>query len=352
MVQANSTRSAAWIARYLYHERHDGAGADEDLDRALALDVVADTPEVSTTAPAKAATSGAALLTGRGNTAVRGLMARLLIGRGQPGDREHGRQILEDLVTGGGGSDNDRVALVAFYRSQGDWPKAQEHALALADRKHTQPLHIARYIDLLLRGGHVDEAGPWLDKLSAADPHGFALLNLHVRWPAVRGQSESIEPAIDEYLARRSGEIRTESGKAQLRMAVGRLYAQVGLASQADRTFRQLENQSPASYQPLALWLAGHGQQREAVEICMRAAATDQTAKAATALVQSLIVANAEPALSDRAEPLLLARAQQHSKNPEYLLMLATWRLAQDRHDEAVTLLRHVLTLAPRARWR
>jgi exosortase len=38
MVQANSERPAAWIARYFYQQRYHGGGADADLDRALELD--------------------------------------------------------------------------------------------------------------------------------------------------------------------------------------------------------------------------------------------------------------------------------------------------------------------------
>jgi tetratricopeptide (TPR) repeat protein len=355
MVAANAQRPAAWIARYLYHERHDGAGADTDLDRALELDAEVDAQQapLAGATPSSAAAASAPLASwgkgGRASAAVKGLMARLLVGRGHPGDRERGRQILEDLATSDRGSDSDRIALVSFYRSQGDLAKAQEHAFALANRKNTQPLHIARYVDLLLRGGRAAEAEEWLDKLSSADPHGFSTLNLRVRLLAARDQRDAIVPLVDEFVARRSSEIATESGNAQLRMAIGRLYAQVGMADEAGRTFRQLEAQSPGSYQPLALWLAGHDQPAEAIDICVRACDTDSTPQAAATLVRSLIIANAGPQLAERVEPVLTSAAWKHAKDAEFLLMLATWRLAQQHNDEAIGLLRRVLAIQPRS---
>ena len=358
MVAANDRRAGAWIARYLYHERHDGAGSDQDLNRALELEA----EEGGSDAGSLAATGTepgsdvmetlrfayASANSGQANANLKGLMARLLIARGYAGDRERGRQILENLLERGRCSDDDRVALIGFYRSQGDHVRAREHAFALVDRTNPQPLHLARYIELLIKSDSAADAGPWLTKLLEIDPNSLATLSLQARLLAREGQHEQVESLIEGYRERRLSVAGTEPATSQVLLAVGRLYAQLDMAAQAEQTFRDLQMQKAGGYQPLALWLASHGRAAEAVDICLEAAAEDNTAQAATTLVRSLLVGGANEDLASRAEPLLAVASEKHGKNPDYLLMLATWRLFQQRSDESIRLLRRVLSMQPR----
>ena len=350
MVAANAQRPAAWLARYLYHQRHDGEGSNTDLDRALELDSDAREMPVSLAA---AAVDSNKLDIGPATSpplsaAIQGLMARLLLRRGRAGDQERGKQILEELVSQEQVADDDRIVLIRIYQDQGDQHKARQQAHALVDRKKPLPGHLAQYVELLLSDGRASEAGPWLARLSEVDPDSFTTLRTRARLLASEGRKDEIEPFAEHFLKQLSNRGGSPSERMQGLIRVGELYAQMQMDPQAERAFRQLASQSSSSYQPLALWLASRGRGGEAVDLCLQAAAKDLTPQAATTLIRCLAIGKANAELAGRAEAALAAALKAHSRNSEFLLILATWRTAQQQNAEGIELLRRILEVQPR----
>ena len=208
------------------------------------------------------------------------LLARLLLRRAQGDDHERAKQLLENLVAEGEASDDDHTTLVGLYQAEGRLRKATEHAFALATRRNPTPASVANYIDLLLKDQRVSEARPWLAKLSKLDPDSFATVNLSARQLAAEGKKKDAEKIVEAYLQRRLADTETADDKAQLLLAVGRLYSQIDLASQAERVLRQLAAASPLGYQHLATWLAKQERSEEAVDLCLQAAQRTRPPKA------------------------------------------------------------------------
>lgn len=277
-----------------------------------------------------------------------GLLARLLLRRGQAEDHERGQKMLEDLAARGDASDDDRLLLVDLYQNEGHAHDAEQQAYVLVNRKTPQPAHLVRYIDLLLREGHGFEAGSAFEKLAGIDPDSFTTLSLRARLMAARKETAGIEPLVEAYMQRALPTAKAEEDTYRMLLGAGLLYAQLQMDAQAERTLRQAALHSAEGYQTLAAWLASHNRSEEAVAMCIAAATTDTTLRGAMTLVRSLIYGNASPELAARAEPLLASAAQAHGDNAEFLLTLATWRLVQEREDEAIPLLRQALDHEPK----
>ena len=190
---------------------------------------------------------------------VQRLQARLLLRRGEGDDRERGKRILDDLMARGEASDEDRSALADMYEAEGQPRKAQEYAYALVNRKNPQPAYVSRYVDLLLKDNRATEAEPWFAKLSAADPESFATLSLQARLLASEKRTSEIEPLVEAFLEKQLGQVKSDEELSQLYVAVGRLYAQLQMDVQAERTLRQAVAQSPTGNPALVNWLANHG---------------------------------------------------------------------------------------------
>jgi tetratricopeptide (TPR) repeat protein len=271
------------------------------------------------------------------------LMARLCLRRGEAGDHQRGIDILQELVGRGEGTDEDRLLLIELCQREGKSQEAQEQAFVLASRKRAEPRHIARYVELLLRDGRSIEAGTWLEKLAAVDPDNFTTLSLRVRYLGANNRQAEIESLAEAFLQRALDNAKSDPDKTRILRAVGNLYAQANLDTAAERTLRKALAQDPNEYPALALWLAGHARTSEAVELCERAAAADDSARAATVLAQALTLARPDAELAKRADPIFEKALGRHGQDADLLLTLATLRLVEERDAEGITLLRRLV---------
>jgi len=98
----------------------------------------------------------------------------------------------------------------------------------------------------------------------------------------------------------------------------------------------------------LAVCLARQGKMDEAVGLCVDAAKSDPTTRAALALTAALLTGRPDAKASERAEPVLSAALAAHKDDPALLASLANVRLVQKRSDDAVKLLQQVLQLQPK----
>jgi tetratricopeptide (TPR) repeat protein len=201
---------------------------------------------------------------------------------------------------------------------------------------------------LLLKDNRASEAAPWLKKLIAADPDGFATLSLQARSLLAEGNTDQVQPLAEEYLQQRLEQAKSPADRSKLLLSVGNLYSQLHMDRAAERTIRSAMTENAADYASLATWLAGHEKLPEAIELCLGAVAHDETPQAATLLTRLLVLGHADKETARRVEPLLQKALRQHGEQVEFLFTLATWRLVADQNEEAVMLLRKVLAAEPR----
>ena len=116
----------------------------------------------------------------------------------------------------------------------------------------------------------------------------------------------------------------------------------------AERTFRRATAQNTSDYAALTTWLATHGKLAEAVQLCLDEGANDETPRSATVLTRALVLGHADRETAQRVDPFLQAALRKHADHAEFLFSLATWRLVEERNEDAVMLLRKVLLAEPR----
>ncbi|MBI2826663.1 MAG: tetratricopeptide repeat protein [Planctomycetia bacterium] len=278
---------------------------------------------------------------------VQGLRARLLVRRGRNGDRDRAKELLNDLVARGTAKDGDRLMLVGMLRSDGNTREALGQASVLANREKPVPDHLAAYVDLLMAHGRTKEAKASLARLIELDPNGFATMSLKARLVAAEGHKDGIESLVEDYLTREMAAAKSDAAKAGLLLAVANLYAQIPLDPAAERTYRRLSVVPTGDRTPLALWLARHRRTSEALDLCLPAAEADATPRSVIAVVQSLIVGQANTRQGARAEPVIVEGLKRHPGSADLLFAVGTWRLIQERADEAAALLRKVLAIQP-----
>ena len=200
----------------------------------------------------------------------------------------------------------------------------------------------------MLRHDLVDEADQWLTKLESLLPDDLSVAMLRARWLHSAGQDAKIEPtmeALSKKLSQKSPLDKQQ--ETEVAQRIGGLYSAVGQHEAAQRWYRRLVELAPDRYEPLAVELARQDHMREAIELCQKAAQSDNSAQ--PALVLATVLMLGKPTADDIqvAETTLSKTAANHKDSVDLLYALANVQVVQQKIDEAVRLYQQVLTLKP-----
>lgn len=279
----------------------------------------------------------------------RRLQAMILSRRGGKENLDKARQILEELVADPKKADVvDRRQLARLYEAGGKVEAVRQQYLKLFSRKNATTADMVAFVLLLLRHDLFDEADAWLKKLEATQPDDLGTGALRAHWLRGKGQTAKIEPLL-EPLAEKIVERLPKNSleEANHLLAVGNLYSALEQHQAAERWNRRLVALRPERYPPLVGSLARQGRMREAIELCDAAAKSDASALPATTAALALLAGKPSDDDFALAEPLLAKAAADHKDDVDFLTVLASVRVVQQRLDEATGLFRQALTLKP-----
>ncbi|MHC4177966.1 MAG: tetratricopeptide repeat protein, partial [Planctomycetota bacterium] len=282
------------------------------------------------------------------------LQAVLLARRGGKDNLRKARQLLERLIADSRKVEpGHRLLLARLYEAEGRLLAARQQYIALVGRADPSASHLALYIDLLLRHDLLDKAVGWLEKLEEMAPDDLATVSLRTRWLHGKGQTDKIEPLVEQLadkLLKALEKVEEEKPKreAQVCLVVGNVYAAVEQHQAAEHWYRRLAKLIPERYEPLTMSLAQQGRVSEAIELCLQAAKSDSSPRAAVVLASVLTIGKPTEEDYRLAEPLLAKAAEDHRDNAAVLSSIANVRIMQQRTDDAVQLYRQVLKLRPK----
>ncbi len=263
------------------------------------------------------------------------------------GDRQGARTILADLEDA---QDVDKFSLARLYEAEGDLVAARRELLALASATDALPIHVAAFVDFLLRTQQHADAGVWIERLKVMDPpeRSYLATQLIARWLKTQRRDGEIVPLAERYLATSVPELKTDQDIAVVRARMGQMLSTLGFDTEAEIQFRQLPDLADWGYRVLATWLASHGKTAEAVQICLARAAADTTVEPALTLAAVLSIGSPSETDLQAAEPTLASALDQYPENTDLKFAVGTLRLMQDDEPRAVGLFRSVLLVNPR----
>ncbi len=279
--------------------------------------------------------------------------AMMLARRGGAENLAKARSILENL-SGEGNSPSvaDRFLLAQLTEIEGNTDRAGEQLLALASEQSPQPVHVAAYVDWLLRQERADEAAVWLERLQQLGAKGIENVGLQVRWLLAMGRTDQIEPAIEKFAqqsltAKASSEKITDADKLYVSRASGDLYMSAGQPAAAERWYRRAFGLDPKEYGRLASSVAKLGRVADAVEICRIASESDESHLPALTLAEVLVASELSTVDLTAAESIFADAVARHADNPDLLVAIANLRIIQSRYDDGIKLYRRVIKLKP-----
>lgn len=308
---------------------------------------------------------------GRGATSQdQRLEAQLLLRRDGKENLSRAKQLLEQLVRDPeAATPVDHLLLAGLCEREGKTHLAQQQYEVLAKRAKPEPAHLTAYVEFLVRHGRLREAERALDQLDDMLPDWLARLRqqaparadsvgvrarldaarLRASWLLAEGRRPEIKPRVEQLAADLLKQVGNDpEGKAGVYAGVGDIYSAVDEHREAESWYRLLVEVKPESYEPLAACHARQGRIDEAMETCVQAARSDDSAR--PAIVMAKVLARARPSGEDwaRAEPFLSKAVAEHADDAELLSVVAYVRFLQKRNDEAVRLYEQVLDSNPR----
>ncbi len=278
------------------------------------------------------------------------LRAWLLNKIGGPENLREARRLYEKLVANPKSrEESDRLTLAKLYEDQGMPQKAREQYLALVARSEAPSSYIAMYADFLLRNDFIDEASKWLSKLEDAQPDTLSAAVILAKYMHGIGQSGRVKPVVDQYISRALQRASNDELKARIYLAAGALYSDVEQYAEAERWYRQAMPLVPRdTYPALAMCLLKQERVRDAIRVCLDAAASDKTTKPAILLATMLTNGKASAEDFALAEPLFAAVTQVFPEDANLLFNIAGVRVVQGRNTDAIELYESVLKSNPR----
>ena len=212
--------------------------------------------------------------------------------------------------------------------------------LIAKDPRNPQPL--VEYIQALLRNNHADQAGTWLDKLTALRPNSPQIDQLQIAILTATGKTREAADILKALAARDPNLLPTAAARLE----------SLGQVQEAEQLYRQYV----ARFQPLnaeavfALteFLGRQKRTREALELCAPAwqQVSITPAVVATACLDALTV-NPAPDQAQRIDAWLQDALRKHPNDLKLQLNQAILRTLQGRFPEAEALYRQALFVEP-----
>jgi|GEM_PF-4736851 len=223
----------------------------------------------------------------------------------------------------------------------------EQLARLLAQAPHPQPQHVAALADLLLRRDAPQEVAELLAQIEQAAPDAPLAIELRCRWLKAVDRFGEIAPLLEPYAARALAQPRSDAEAEALVAWVAGLYRQLEMYDEAESWYRQLARRSSARRDAAALELARMGRTRAAVEVVLAAAPQVVEAPVVRGLAAVLLAGAVDAAADQLVEPLLAAAVTRFPEDGELLFAISHVRLKQQRINDAILLLRRVITLTP-----
>ncbi|MGI6415831.1 MAG: tetratricopeptide repeat protein [Thermoguttaceae bacterium] len=279
------------------------------------------------------------------------LQAILLARRGGKDNLTKAQGLLEKLVADAKATtDGDRLLLAKIYERDGKTDEARAQYIPLVSKQRPAALHLALFIDFLLRFNLPAEAADWLGRLED-DPSAagtIPTLTLRARVLKAQGKLDESRKLVEDYGAARFDKLTDQEQKTQLALAVGRVYSTLELHDAAEAWFRRAAQDSPKQFAPLAVALAKQGKADEAIELCRQAAGAGDPAGPAIVLA-SLVVGKDIPA--DKLPQVDAVFSQAIEKSPEnanLLTAVANVQITRGQLPKAVELYQQALKIRPK----
>jgi cellulose synthase operon protein C len=271
------------------------------------------------------------------SAAVEDQRARALVLAAQPSLRRDAIRALEESFTKLPPSGDEQFLLARLHDAEQNWTKARSQLLNLVSADNPSPIHLAYYVEALLRRQEAREAALWLDKLQKLEANSWLTTQLRARLLVLQGQAGEAVRILKAYQGAEAG------------LPVAGLLEALGQKTAAEEIYRQLNAASDRPEYRLALagYLGRAGKVAEALELCDQAAA--KARPEALAAVRLAIVRAGTPTAAQRehvAEQLVEA-LRKEPKSLALLLLLADLRDFQGRFPEAQALYQQVLQADP-----
>ncbi len=289
------------------------------------------------------------------------LLARLYERQAQITDDAAGARARRDLAEGqltavAQAPDPDPThlaALIQFFVRHGKTELAATWLGELEERVESLPKDDANYLALVIQAqvltGAASRSEPWLKKLQGVEPaSSLRPIALRAQVAQSLDPKANIEDLIGPQAERLLASAQTPAEKQRLYSTVGDVYAGLKRYAAAEQWYRKLTAEAPKQYPVVVAALARQGRIREGIELCVQAAAADDTVQ--PALVLATILADSAATEEDRryAEPHLAAALQKFEKDARLLYAAALVRVVQARENESIDLFRKVVQINPR----
>lgn len=263
---------------------------------------------------------------------------RALVLAAQPSHRRDSIRALEESFARLPASADERFLLARLYDADQNWTKARSQLLNLVSADNPSPLHLAYYVDALLRRQEARQAAHWLDKLEKLDAHSWQTTQLRARLLVQQGHASEAVRLLKAYQGAEAG------------LPVAGLLEALGQRTVAEEIYRQLSATSDRLEYRLALagYLGRSGKVAEALELCDQAAAKARPEALAAARVAILRTGKPSAVQVEHVAERLTAALHKEPKSSVLLLLLADLRDFQGRFPEALALYQQVLEADPK----
>ncbi len=294
----------------------------------------------------------------------RRLQALLLVRRAGRKNLEKATELLEGLVLNTQDpADADRLLLAQVYeaeisRLQGEGDAAataevledaRKQYLAVVGRADPNPSHLALFVEFLIRNDDTSTASRYLDRLEKSTPDNLSTTRLRARCLHGENRTEEVKPLVEGLAEKLLKKIVDDPrAEAQLASSIGNVYSSVELHQEAERWYRRLVELEPTAYPPLVTILARQDRMQDAIEVCQKAAQSDESTRPASLLASILVNEQANEDELEQAEPVLKDALEEHPDDVALLLSLANLRVSQKQMDEADKLYQRVIKLEPK----
>jgi tetratricopeptide (TPR) repeat protein len=263
--------------------------------------------------------------------------ARALVLAAQPSQRREAIRTLEESFTRLPATADERFLLARLYDADQNWTKARTQLLSLVSADNASPLHLAYYVDALVRRQEAREAALWLDRLEKLAANSWQTTQLRARLLVLQGQAGEAVRILKAYQG-------TEAG-----LPVAALLDALGQKTAAEEMYRQLNATSDRLEHRLALagYLGRAGKVGEALQVCDQAAAKARPEAVTAVRLAILRAGKPTTAQVEQVAEQLTAALRNEPKSSALLLLLADLRDFQGRFPEARALYQQVLEADP-----
>jgi Flp pilus assembly protein TadD len=285
--------------------------------------------------------------------------AEILARRGRVADRREAIDILQQQRSEGGAnrlSLRDLKLLAELLERDGQLEAAGAVlAESIADAE-VNAEQLRSYASYLLRQGvkaHADylkRADETIARLQQANADDLNAVYLRIRWLQAAGESARIMPLVSSVLAERFPTMPEAARRAHLLVGIADTLKSVGLMSDAEKLYRQAAQIAPEARRPLMLYLSGKGDLRatsESLDMAYQMIAEGRILDGAVALGQVLLLARTDADQWNRGERVVVSTLEQNPDNINLLLTFSSMLCFQGRTQEAIPVLRKVLTQTP-----